>query len=270
MRRSKRLYSYENPRKIPFSVRYRIVFEGPFIYMGIILILLALILYIDKPVNKYNTFSEQQNINIPYKARVTTVEITNTIPEDSDHPLVIVSYTYNFNSRQYSGKDYLTKVPRIGAQIDIRIVPNMPGISGIDRDEDYIDFGNITASIMLLLIGLAFVKIVLNKTTGTLFLLRYGYVTKGRLYKKRLVRGTTRNGTYELWFRYKIFNGKTYKTRLYTKKLRELSDDKEELLLYDPVYPAEARLLDALSVNVRNYITQFTSFFKYVDKSGIG
>jgi hypothetical protein len=101
-------------------------------------------------------------------------------------------------------------------------------------------------------VGLAFLIFGVSRGIRQRRLLARGRIAAG---KKVAKRGTdvTINGrkVYELTFEFKDDHGATHQTRVKTHRPRALEDDAEETLLYDPVNPSRAVLMDSLPCRAR-------------------
>ena len=78
-------------------------------------------------------------------------------------------------------------------------------------------------------------------------LLRFGEQTTGRLKSKTATNTKVNNQrVYKLVFDFKGCDGATYEATAKTHRPEKLEDERDEPLLYDPMYPSRAVMLDAL------------------------
>ena len=186
----------------------------------------------------------------PYaEAQGTVTDISRTAASENRQNIRAVGYSYHVQGAALSGTSYVVgDAPEPGERVTIEYLPNAPQasrIAGMRRDlwSPWILLVALWPAITLIII-VAIARAGLRRCR----LLREGLQTSGRLVRKRAT-NTQINGqrVYELTFEYETFDGRQLTTSTRTHLTERLLDEREEPLLYDPIDPSRACLLDSLS-----------------------
>jgi hypothetical protein len=198
--------------------------------------------------------------------RVTASEETNFEENEVD----VYAHTYRFTGRdgvEREGVSYATgRRLDNGAEVTVEYVPDDPSIAriqGMRREPFGIEgWGGALLLGMLglfTLVGLGFLAAGLRKGVKANRLLGSGRMALGRLKAKRAT--NTRINDRTVWAFDFEFDGEDLRTHQATAKTHEvdrLSDPRGEFLLYDPVQPSQAVLLDnipgAVRINEQGYL----------------
>jgi hypothetical protein len=186
----------------------------------------------------------------PYaEAQGTVTDIGSTAASENRQSIRAVGYSYHVQGAALIGTSYVVgDAPEPGERVTIEYLADAPQksrIAGMRRD-----LWSPWILLIALWPGITLIIIIATSRAGLrrCRLLREGLQTTGRLVEKRKT-NTEINGqrVYELTFEYATFDGRQLTTSTSTHRTERLLDEREEPLLYDPIDPSRACLLDSLS-----------------------
>jgi hypothetical protein len=186
----------------------------------------------------------------PYaEAQGTVTDVGRTAASENRQNIRAVGYSYHVQGAALSGTSYVVgDAPEPGERVTIEYLPHAPQksrIAGMRRDlwSPWILLIALWPGVTLLII-IVIARAGLRRCS----LLRSGLQTTARLVDKQPT-NTRINGqmVYALTFEYETFDGQTLTTTTRTHRPERLLDEREEPLLYDPIDPARACLIDSLS-----------------------
>jgi hypothetical protein len=163
----------------------------------------------------------------------------------------VYAYYYTFiaeNGTEYDGVSYSTAPPTDeGEKVRIEYPLNRPDISrirGMQRSPVGL-FGAMP--VIFPIVGIFFIIPGINKARRAIRLLVIGEQTTGRL-KSRVKTSTEINDcpVYKLTFEFETREGLTCEATAKTHLVENLEDEHDEPLLYDPMEPSNAVMLDNL------------------------
>jgi hypothetical protein len=242
------------PRQVPLSVRIVILFGGFMNQFGWFFVGFGLIFVW--------TFTSRADVTSWYYFRGPLAETTGTIThiehsgiteggsEHSDGPPVH-AYHYTFIAEggiKYDGVSYSTARPTgKGEKVRIEYPVNKPHISrikGMRRSPTGL-FGALP--VIFPIAGIFLIIPGARKGRRAIRLLKIGEQTTGRL-KSKVKTNTEINDcpVYKLTFEFETRHGQTSQATAKTHLVENLEDDHDEPLLYDPVEPSNAVMLDNL------------------------
>jgi len=185
----------------------------------------------------------------PYEETQGTVRAIKATGASEDRQKIArVDYSYRVGGEELHGTSYrLGHAPEVGEQVTVEYLPNAPRksrIAGMRRD---------LWSPWILLLALfpagCLIFVILSVRTGLrrCQLLRLGMVTTGKLVDKRRTSATiNKQRVYELIFEFHSYDGRQFTTSARSHRTERLEDEHEEPLLYDPLDPSNAVMVDSL------------------------
>jgi len=185
----------------------------------------------------------------PYEEAQGTVRAIKTTGASEDRQKIVrVDYSYRVAGEELQGISYrLAPGPEAGEQVTVEYLPNAPRksrIAGMRRD---------LWSPWILLVALfpagCLIFVIISVRTGLrrCQLLGLGMVTTGKLIDKRRTSATiNKQRVYELIFEFHSYDGRQFTTSARSHRTERLEDEHEEPLLYDPLDPSKAVLVDSL------------------------
>jgi hypothetical protein len=192
------------------------------------------------------------------EGKVTYNEKTSFSEGGSKHskgtPVYAIHYSFRAGDEtEYNGVSYITgRQLKENQKVTIEHPQGKPQISRIKgmRQKPVGLFGIFP--VVFPLIGLLFITSGIRKGLKANRLLALGEQTTGTLKSKEKTRSqVNKRYVYKLTFEFNTPEGSTYETTAKTHETGKLEDQAEEPLLYDPVRPAYAVMLDDLPGNPR-------------------
>ena len=245
------------PRRVPLAVRTRVLFGGFLNQFGWAFFGFGMIFAW--------AFLPQADLSLPHpwKPDFQAAEAiegivneswkTNASEGGSDHndgtPIFGHRYTFTGpDGKTYHGVSYATgrQVPQ-GETVTVEYVPGNPAVSRVSGMRTTV-FGRLVLFVLLFpLVGLAFLAGGLRKGLRGMRLLGHGNPALGTLKSKAPTNVTiNKMPVYKLTFAFKAEDGIEYNAVCKTHQTAAVEDDERERLLYDPVRPGNAVLLDSL------------------------
>ena len=239
------------PRRVPPAVRTRVLFGGFLNQFGWAFFGFGMIFAW--------AFLPQADLSLPTlpgrgfqsaeasEGRVS--ESWRTSASENDTPIFGHRYTFTGpDGKTYQGVSYATgrRVPP-GETVPVEYVPGNPAVSRISGMRTTV-FGRLVLFVLLFpLVGLAFLAGGLRNGLRAARLLTRGHAALGVLKSKAPTNVTiNKMPVYKLTFSFKADDGIEYNAVCKTHQTAAVEDDERERLLYDPVRPSNAVLLDSL------------------------
>jgi hypothetical protein len=169
-------------------------------------------------------------------------------------PVYVVHYSFiGPDDAEYKGASFNTgRQLKEGQKVTVEYPQGKPRTSRIKgmRRKPVGLFGLFP--VVFPLLGLLFIITGTKKGIKANRLLALGEQTTGTLKSKEKTRSqVNKKNVYKLTFEFKTTEGTTYQAVAKTHETKKLEDQKEEPLLYDPVLPSYAVMLDDLPGNPR-------------------
>lgn len=247
------------PRDVPLLVRLRVLLGGFLNQFGWIFFGFGLIFVwaftVNADLTSWYRFRGQINTaeGTVIHSKKTRFSIDSS-KHGEDTPVYAIHYAFTGPD----GAEYKDVSFNTGKQFDegqtvtiehLQDNPQVSRIKGMRRKP--IGFFGLTA-VAFPLIGLLFITIGARKGIKANRLLALGEQTTGRLKSKEKTNTKVNNKpVYKLTFEFNIPEGMTYETVAKTHDTAKLEDQTEEPLLYDPMRPSYAVMLDNLPGNPR-------------------
>ncbi|MCC6466502.1 MAG: hypothetical protein IT463_14270 [Planctomycetes bacterium] len=163
-------------------------------------------------------------------------------------PIYRINYQFEVNSRTFTGASFETGLTHsVGQPVNIEYSPDEPEISlihGLRTDP----VGPFVLFVLFFpVVGGIIAGVRFRRGLRTLAVLRAGKVACGRLLEKHPTNTSINNQTvYRLVCEFSDESGNTHRAEARTHETARLEDEHEEMLLYHPEHPEQARLLDEL------------------------
>ncbi|MHC4664387.1 MAG: hypothetical protein ACYS9T_00320 [Planctomycetota bacterium] len=177
------------------------------------------------------------------------------VRSSSGRAVYAIGYAFHVNGNKYESTSYQTGGSlAAGTEVTVEYVTGRPRISRIKalRRATLGPIGLVAALIPLA--ALVVVTRGLVKGIRAIRLLTIGKLTTGRLISKKVVgpfRQHQKVPSYKLVFEFTDETGKTHEAKTQTQWTERLEDEEKEALLYNPLRPSYAALLDGLPASPR-------------------
>lgn len=186
------------------------------------------------------------------EGKVLEVIKTNMSEGGGEHsdgtPIYRFPYEFEFESATYRGESYsVGKKKNRGQKVTIEFPPGRPGRSRIQGMRTAAFSSFVLFVVIFPVVGVCFLVpgFVFGRRTAKL--LKVGEYTTGKLIETKGT-GTEINNrrVYQLTFEFQTQSGETRTAVAKTHETHTLEDDEHEPLLYDPIHPDRATMLDHL------------------------
>jgi hypothetical protein len=247
------------PRNVPLSVRLRVLFGGAFNQAGWFVLGFGMAFVwaftLNADLTGWYLFRGQIDT-----AEGKAIDCKKTLFSEggSKHskgtPVYVIHYAFTAaDGTEYKGLSYITgKQFEQGQKVTVEYPQGKPQISRIKgmRQKPVGLFGLFP--VVFPMIGLLFIIGGIKKGIKANRLLALGEQTTGRLKSKEKTKTeVNKNPVYKLTFEFNTPEGTTYEATAKTHDTAKLEDQAEEPLLYDPMRPSYAVMLDDLPGNPR-------------------
>ncbi|MDP7421930.1 MAG: DUF3592 domain-containing protein [bacterium] len=241
------------PRYVPSSVRLRVLFGGFFNQFGWLFFGFGLIFVWFFAFNA--DFSSLFLFRGPLKnleGVINSIEKTGASEggsrSSSGAPIYAYRYTFFLDEVEFSGVSYRTgKRFKVNQCVTIEYPVGNPSISRIENMRRAI-FGPIVGFVIIFpLVGAVFIIVGVKNGLKANRLLTDGRLALGSLKSKETTNTRiNKRMVYKLTFEFEAPNGQSYQAVAKTHLPETLEDEEREQLLYDPVQPDAAVMLNSL------------------------
>lgn len=241
------------PRAVPLSVQLRLLFGGfsnqfGWIFFGFGMIFVWIFGFQCDPMALIDFSGELET------AQGTIIKQTKTNMSEggNEHtpgtPIYLNEYKFGFENRTYEGKSYsLGRKGQQGQNVVIEFPVGRPQRSRIHNMRTAVFPIFVLFVFIFPLIGLTFVLVGMWNGRRAGKLLKIGEFTTGKLVSKEATNTKVNDQrVYKLSFEFQTESGETKTAIAKTHQTEKLLDDDREPLLYDPLFPDKATLLDHL------------------------
>lgn len=242
------------PRNVPWTLRVRVLFGGFYNQFGWMWLGFSLIFMWVFPANiDFTSWYQFRSPNIEItQGSITQQQKTNFSEGGSDHsdgtPIYVCYYVYRVGHDEYQGKSYAVGAHfNKGHKVKIEYIKNKPSVSRIKglRNKPM----PIWAAFIIIFpfVGLIFIIIGILQGMKANYLLGNGKLAAGKI-KNKVATNTKINDqtVYKLIFEFQAEDGRLYETIAKTHLPQLLEDDEKEKLLYNPLNPKYAVMIDSL------------------------
>jgi len=236
------------PRQVPASVRLRVLFGGflsqfGWLFLGFGMIFVW-VFQVDSALASFIAFRGRLE-----STTGTVAECRKTSYTVNNSPVYATHYAFKSpDGRTHKGVSYSTGAPPAkGAPVTVEYPKGNPGTSRI-KGMSTTPFGMWVSFVLVFpALGFVFAAIGMRKGVRGLRLLTHGKTGKGKLLSKEPTNTKINDQTvYKLTFEFVAEDGKTYQAKAKTHHTARLEDETEEPLVYDPLNPSYAVMMDAL------------------------
>ncbi|MEA2043189.1 MAG: hypothetical protein U9N85_11665 [Bacteroidota bacterium] len=244
-------------RKVPLGIKIRIsladvkfMIGTAFIIMGTFFLLIFSSFFIKVDQIKIKKDDPYTN------AVVQDIVPTNTHINERLLYRHIYKYTTPSGEEFINADEFYRGEMQKGDTIVIQYAQKSPNVSVIPGQED----NSVPAWVFLFLlifpaIGAMLVISSLTKIRRIISIIEYGEAAQGKLSGKEPTNASVNNQTvYRFFFKYTAHDGKEYTATGETYKTYRLTDEPEELIIYNPNDPTQAFPVDAYSNYIRKFI----------------
>lgn len=242
------------PRQVPGALSLAVTFGGVLTMVASILALVGAIMFsVFGPLAGLRRWVQiTASETATAEAEVTSVTMTST----RVNKVTVREFAYRFEDArgvEHEGRSYDTSGPKQGATATVEYVRGAPEVSRLSGQSvgSMPPFAAIPQSLIGVVGGgLVLVGVLLGRRNVRL--LRIGEPARGRLIAREPTGAKINNQrVWKLTFAFTTADGRSAQAVARTHLLRELLDEAEEPLLYDPKNPSRAAMLDALPGNPR-------------------
>jgi len=246
---------YGQKRSLPFGIMMKIWFGNPLTFMGLMFIGMGIpFTMIFAPISTF--FGPSFDENDPV-AKGIIVEASGT----SSYINEVQVYSYNYKFETPNGEEYLStgyatgNVFSIDNEVVVSYKRDEPKVSKADGLRTSTFGSGFTIFVWIFpIVGFIMFILSLRKVIRQLQVLRVGEISEGKfLYEEATNTKINKQTVYALTFEFTAKDGKTYQAVAKTHHTSRLKDEEFEKLVYDPVNPSNAVLLDALPRGIKNY-----------------
>lgn len=250
---------YVNRRKIPFNLRFELFFLTEVAITAYVLIFSGILLYLLFP-----TLTEVRHDK--YRSAYATIDKIHfdTSNVGGENYIYYIDYYFKRSNDTIRGSGYVYSEVKRKAGDDIGIKHR---IANAHESAVFIDFKapNYYTLIFLwmtVLVGLVFLSFHFSRSLKYYRLIKYGFITIGKvLYYSSKKSGFSGKPLFRVCYKYTDNLDFEHENTQYTKQLKKLTDEKKEIVLYNPRNPLESVLVDALPGNMKRYVANFPEFF---------
>lgn len=246
-------YFSRPPRAVPSTVRLRVLFGGMLNQMGWFFfgfgMIFVWIFLLHADLTSFYLFRGDLE-TVP--GTLTTSQRTSFSEGGSKGrrgtPIYQHQYTYTADGIRYDGVSYSTGYNlQAGARVTIEYPRGKPGLSRI-HGMRRAAFGPVVAFVIIFpLVGAGLLAPGLRQGWRANRLLAQGKVALGTLQSKEPTNSRINNKpVYKLTFQFRADDGQTYSAVAKTYQPGDLEDDQQEELVYDPLFPTCAVMVDSL------------------------
>jgi hypothetical protein len=237
--------SLDPPRPVSFPLRAKVLFGGVTGQIGWIFLLVgSIVCWVFVPRIDWKLGA--------YEATATGLvdHVEATSASENDRTIYEVRYHFeSLDGTRVDGVSYSTDIGQIrtGADVMVEFDPGDPSSSRIAGARSK-PFPIWTAFVLIFpLIGAVLAAFGLRSGARALSLLRRGRIARGRLIRTQATRMEVNDRpVLAMTFAFQTDDGETHEAVARTHRPRQLQDDAEETLFYDPADPSRATLLDHL------------------------
>lgn len=235
------------PRSVPLLVRLRLLFGGflnqfGWIFFGFGMIFVWVFGFSTDPTAWLDFRGDLEEV----RGVITRCEDTNA--SENEREIYAHYYEFKTGGQEYDGVSYsVGKQSSPGDKVTVQFPPGRPSRSRIKgmRTSAFPIF--VLFVVLFPLIGLCFLLSGFRKGRKAIRLLVNGEQASGVLKSKEPTNTKINNRpVYKLTFEFKDQTGQTHEATATTHEPERLQDDAEEPLLYDPLRPGYATMLDHL------------------------
>ncbi len=181
-------------------------------------------------------------------AQGTVTEVKQTTMSENESKIHAVHYRFPSPDGQVrQGVSYTFDPPEAGTAVSVEFPEGDPETSRIAGMRTKPFGGWLAVFLLLPLVGWVLVMVGWSKGGKNLRLLRTGVLTRGRLVDKQPTASRVNNRrVWKLTFGFTDAEGNEHQAVARTHTPEKLTDQPEELVLYDPAAPYRSTLLDVL------------------------
>lgn len=245
-------------RELPLLLKMQVISGGVIGFVGFgFLIFSIFFIVVMGHFAAFNDFYISSNSPVTEGIVTFTEETSASVNEQS-----VIKYHFKFTTEKtgrISGYSYSEKESYAeGQTVTIQYNRNNPHIAVIKGTRT----GEMPVWILLImapffLIGLIFSYFAIKGGLRHLDLLANGVVTKGKYLRRESTNmSVNKRPVYKMFFSFKTPDGRSFEMFSKTYQPERLTDDAEELLVYDPSTPQNAVAVDSLPKIVKQFFTE--------------
>jgi len=243
-------------RNIPFSSTISIFFSGVLTIIGLSFFLLgSLFLVVFGMMIDFNDWRFSDSDPITTQTKVIEVRSTNA----SENKVRVYEYIYSYKTpegKEFTGTSYNTGTARFENDVvRVQYLKDNPQISRIEgmRKGEFSPF-IIIFLLIFPVIGAILGFIGFSKNIKYIKLVKYGKLAYGTFSHLEATGGSVNKQTiFRMFFKFTDENGQNFEATGETHLTSRLEDEDQELLVYNPVFPEENIMIDALPLSVKKF-----------------
>ncbi len=246
---------FTQKRSLPVGIVLKTWFGNPLTFMGIMFIIMGIpFTIIFAPISSFTgpSFGKEDPVT-----RGTIVDASGTSSYIND--VQVFSYTYKYKTpdgEEHLATGYTTgNMQSVGNELPVYYNADEPWISQAEGLRNSTFGGGFTIFVWIFpLVGFIMFLSSIRKVIKQMQVLKVGELADGKFLHQEATNTKINDRTvYKLFFEFTANDGKTYQAIAKTHKTYRLLDEEFEKLVYDPVNPSNAVVLDALPKGIKNY-----------------
>lgn len=249
------LFNTDLPRTIPFSLKLRIFFKSPLALAGILSLLFGSVFPI-----VFGSLTDFRSSFVfkdsdPIVPGVIT-SINNTRSSVNHQPVYAYGFSFEINGTTYKGQAFATHPYSVSDAVPVQYKADEPATARIQGTGTApFSIWIFFSSLVFPLSGCLLIVLSARKARKHIYLVEQGTLTTGRVTRqKRTMSKVNNQRVYKVFFEFILSDGTIQEAHVKTHRTDQLGDEAKEPLVYDPLNPSSAVLLDALPKAVRDQL----------------
>lgn len=250
------LFNTDIPRTVPFSLKVRIFFKGPLALAGILSLLFGSVF----PIVFGSLTDFRSSFVFKDSDPVATGVITNINHTNSSvnhQPVYAYGFSFEINGKAYEGQAFSTNSYSVSDPVPVQYKADEPATAKIQGTGTApFSIWIFFSSLVFPITGFFFIVFSARKARKHIYLVEKGTLTTGRVTRQeRTMTKVNNQRVYKVFFEFALSDGSLQEAHVKTHRTANLGDEAKEPLVYDPLNPASAVLLDALPTAVRDLLS---------------
>lgn len=257
--RHKNLYlsntNSETIRNVPIGLQFGIFFSGTLMFVGVMFFIIGTFVFIP-----FATQISFKGLQLHQNSPTTEGTVTNISPTNStSNHRTIYRYDYEFTDNKgtkHTGASYMPQDDEDLKQVTIQYSENNPNISRIQG----LSTGAFPAAIIIVILifpvtGFLMMFFRAKKNIVYIQLVKIGKVSLGKYSRMEATNVSVNNQpVMRVYVKFKAEDGSEHEATGESYRVSLLTDEDWEPLIYNPLNPDEAVMIDSLPKGVRSFL----------------
>jgi hypothetical protein len=241
-------------RNLPLALRIKVLLSGAVFWIGFIFFAFGTVIFSVFAMSINFSDLKISKTDPTVKGRI--IEVSYTQASENEKPIYEYQFLYSVNGEEFRNSSYdIFRTLPSDSTIEVIYSSQNPQISKIKG----MRAGLMPLWVLLLVgifptIGFLFLLFSTLRKIKILQIMRVGLIAQGTLTRQEPTNTRINNRTvYKLFFSFTALDGQKYEAVGSTHLTERLTDEKTEMLVYDPQKPTDAVMLDVLPSVVKKY-----------------